>query len=449
MKPKYTMDLTEGSVVKQLLLFALPILATNILQHLYNAADVMVVGKFATETALAAVGSTGSLTVLVTTLFTSLAIGTNVSCANHFGARRQENLRKSMHTSMILGLVSGILLMLIGMVFARPLLEMMGSPENVIDQATLYMRIIFCGIPASMLYNFASAILRAHGDTKRPMIILSICGLVNVGLNLVFVIFLSMDVAGVALATIISQYLSMAVALYLLFDKKGECAMTMQEMHPDWQSAKEIISVGIPSGINGIAFSLSNVILQSTINSFGDIAMAGEAAASSIAGFVYWIPAAFGTASVSFTGQCCGARKYDRVDKLLWYGIGFSCLGVALTSVAFTIFAPELIGCYSDHPEVITMGAQKLILISWSYLIFPLGEVGLNCLRGLGHSAIPTVMNVGGICATRLLWIFFVFPLYPTLLMLNVCFPVSWAISGLLQMWYYYRCRKHLQLQHA
>ena len=257
---KHTMDLTTGSVTKKFLLFTLPILASNLLQQFYNAADTMVVGKFASETALAAVGSTGSLITLILSLFTGLSAGTNVACANHFGAKNQDKLRACMHVSLLLGLVCGIGLMAVGVAFARPLQVMMGSPYNVIDQATLYIRIYFLGVPASLLYNFASAILRAHGDTKRPMILLALSGIVNVLLNLLFVMVFHMDVEGVALATIISQYLSMAAALYLLFDPKGDCAMKKRELKMNGESVEEIVRIGVPTGINGIVFSLSNVI---------------------------------------------------------------------------------------------------------------------------------------------------------------------------------------------
>jgi putative MATE family efflux protein len=283
---KHTMDLTTGSVTKKLLIFTMPILASNLLQQFYNAADTVVVGKFASDTALAAVGSTGSLTALILSLFIGLTAGTNVACANHYGARNREKLRKCMHTSILLGVICGIGLAIVGFALARPLQFMMGSPDNVIDQATLYVRIYFCGVPASLIYNFAAAILRAHGDTKRPMIILALSGVVNVLLNLLFVIVFHMDVAGVALATIISQYLSMVAVLYLLYDPKGECAMQKSEMQLDKAAILEVVRIGVPSGVNSALFSLSNVIVQSTINSFGDIIMAGNAASGSIGGFV-------------------------------------------------------------------------------------------------------------------------------------------------------------------
>lgn len=443
---KYTMDLTSGSVTKKLIIFTLPILASNLLQQFYNAADTVVVGKFASDTALAAVGSTGSLISLLLSLFIGLAAGTNVACANHYGARNRDALQRSMHTSIVLGAICGVALAMVGFILARPLQVMMGSPDNVIDQATLYVRIYFCGVPASMIYNFAASILRAHGDTKRPMIILAISGVVNVLLNLVFVILLHMDVAGVAWATIISQYLSMAAALYLLFDPKGECAMNVRKLRLDAESVKEIVAVGVPSGINGTVFSLSNVILQSTINSFGDIIMAGNAASGSITGFVYLITASFSTACISFAGQCRGAKKYDRIDKLLVSSMLGGMLGVAIASVFVTIFPRTLLGLYTNNPEVLESGVGKLLLISWGYIIYCVGETAAGCMRGMGYSSMPTILNICGVCIPRLLWVFCIFPLHPTFFFLNICYPVSWVISGALQMWYYFRCRKKLRM---
>ena len=446
---KHTMDLTTGSVAKKLLIFALPILASNLLQQLYNAADTVVVGKYANDTALAAVGSTGSLIGLLLSLFIGLSAGTNVACANHFGARNTDKLRNCMHTSILLGAVCGIVLAIAGFILARPLQVMMGSPDNVIDQATLYVRIYFCGVPASLIYNFASAILRAHGDTKRPMVILAISGMVNVLLNLVFVILLHMDVAGVALATIISQYLSMAATLYLLFDPKGDCAMRTCEMRFDAEAVKEVIRVGVPSGINGAVFSLSNVILQSTINSFGDIVMAGNSAASSITGFVCLIAASFGTACVSFAGQCRGAKKYKRIDQLVVSSIIGGVLGVCVASAIITLLPRMLLGLYSNNPEVIESAVGKMLMLSWGYILYAVAENAAGCLRGMGYSSVPTILNICGICLPRLLWVYCIFPLHPTYFVLNICYPVSWLISAVLQVWYYFHCRKKLRLAYA
>lgn len=443
---KHTMDLTTGSVTKKLLLFTLPILASNLLQQFYNAADTMVVGKFASETALAAVGSTGSLISLILSLFTGLGAGTNVACANYYGARNRVKMRACMHVSMLLGLICGFALMVVGVAFARPLQVMMGSPYNVIDQATLYVRIYFLGVPASLIYNFSAAILRAHGDTKRPMIILALSGIANVLLNLLFVTVFHMDVAGVALATIISQYLSMAAALYLLFDPKGECAMQMRELKMNRDAVVEIVRVGVPSGINGIVFSLSNVILQSTVNSFGDVIMAANSASGSISGFVCLIAASFSVACVSFAGQCRGAKQYKRIDRLLINSIAGSVIGVCGASLLITLIPRVLLGLYSNNPEVIENSVERMVMVSWGYVLYAVGESTSGCLRGMGYSVMPTILNICGICVPRLLWVFFIFPLSPTFLMLNICYPVSWLISAVLQLVYYFSVRRKLRL---
>ena len=442
---KHTMDLTTGSVTKKFLLFTLPILASNLLQQFYNAADTMVVGKFASETALAAVGSTGSLITLILSLFTGLSAGTNVACANHFGAKNQDKLRACMHVSLLLGLVCGIGLMAVGVAFARPLQVMMGSPYNVIDQATLYIRIYFLGVPASLLYNFASAILRAHGDTKRPMILLALSGIVNVLLNLLFVMVFHMDVEGVALATIISQYLSMAAALYLLFDPKGDCAMKKRELKMNGESVEEIVRIGVPTGINGIVFSLSNVILQSTVNSFGDVIMAANSVSGSISGFVCLIAATFSNACVSFAGQCCGAKQYKRIDSLLLNSIACSVIGVCAASLLVTLIPRVLLGLYTNNPDVIDNAVERMVMVSWGYVLYAVGESTSGCLRGMGYSTMPTVLNICGICLPRVLWVFFIFPLNPTFFVLNICYPVSWFVSAVMQVIYYLHCRKKKQ----
>lgn len=443
---KHTMDLTTGSVTKKLLVFTMPILASNLLQQLYSAADTIVVGKFANDTALAAVGSTGSLIGLLLSIFVGLSTGTNVICANYFGARDQDKLRKSMHTSILLGIICGIVLAIIGIALAKPLLLITGTPNNVLDQALLYIRIIFLGVPASLVFNFAASILRAHGDTKRPMIILSLSGLANVLLNLLFVIAFRMDVAGVALATIISQYLSMVAVLYLLYDPQGSCAMQKREMHLDKEAVWEIVRVGVPSGINGALFSFSNVILQSSINSFGDIYMAGNAAASSITCFVYYFAVSFSIANVSFAGQCYGAKKYERIDQLMVSSTIGAVIGVCGASLVVTLMPRLLLGLYTSNPEVIDSAVDKMILLSWGYMIHAVAENAAGCLRGMGRSTMPTILNICGICLPRVVWVYCIFPMHPTYFMLNICYPLSWLISMVLQIWYYLHCRKKLRM---
>jgi len=445
MRAKHTMDLTNGPVFKQFIVFSLPILANALLQQLYGAADTVVVGKFASATALAAVGATGSLIALLIGLFNGLSIAANIICANYFGARKQRELRRCMHSSLMLALFGGMGMGIVGFVLARPLLQLMSCPENVIDQSVLYMKIYFCGVPASMIFNFSASILRAHGDTKRPMVILTITGMINVLLNLVFVIVFHWDVAGVALSTIISQYVSAVALIIILFSPKDEYGMKVKELRLDKKDLKALVSKGVPTGLNGITFSVSNVILQSTINTFGDVTIAGYAASASLIGFIAQIAASFYTGCVSFSGQCFGAKKYDRIDRLIVSSIICGTVGISLMCLVLTTMPDFWLSLYTNSQAVREAGRDYLMVVGWSYLLYNVTDSATGCLRGMGQSVGPTVLNVGGICISRLIWIFFIFPLNPTPAMLFLCFPISYVLSAAAQMTYFLWCRKHIR----
>lgn len=445
MASRHTMDLTTGSVAKKLLIFALPILVSNQLQHLYSAADNIVVGQFAGKLALAAVGSTGSATVLILNLLNGLSVGANVVCANLRGAKKQKELSQCMHTAILLAALGGIFFSALGVTVARPLLKMMKSPDTVIDQATLYMRIYCLGIPASMLYNFGAGILRAHGDTRRPMIILTVSGVINVCLNLVFVILFRMSVAGVAIATVTSQLISAVSVLTILFSPKGEFKMRFRELRFHRQELCSLVTVGVPCGLNGLVFSVSNVTVQSTVNSFGDTAMAGSAAAGSINDFIYLVLSGFYTACVSFSGQCFGAHKFRRIDQLLLRSI-LMCAGVvSLMATAVTVFPRQVLSLYNKDAEVLTAAIPKLLIIAWSYIIYTLSELTLGCLRGMGKSGIPTLLNACFICVPRLLWIWFIVPLHPSMGLLYICYPVSYVFNSAALGIYYFYCRRKIR----
>lgn len=309
------MDMCSGPLPGKILRFAIPLMLSSILQLLFNAADVIVVGQFAGSTSLAAVGSTGALINLLTNVFLGLSIGTNVLVARYFGARQEKNIHETIHTSMMIALIGGGILVVLGLLLARPLLELMGTPEDVLDKAALYMRIIFVGCPAMMMYNFGSAVLRAVGDTKRPLYYLTVAGILNIVLNLFFVIVFNMDVAGVALATIISQCLSMALVINCLRKEEGALKFSFRKMKIHREKFKAILQIGLPAGLQGAIFSVSNVLIQSTVNSFGSIAMAGNTAASNIEGFVYVAMNSMYQSAISFTGQNMGAQKYKRVNN--------------------------------------------------------------------------------------------------------------------------------------
>ena len=446
---KINLDLTHGSVTGKLVSFTIPILASNLLQHLYNAADKAVVGKFAVngDLALAATGATGSAITLLLNLFVGLSLGANVVCANLRGASAFKDLRKAMHTSILLSSITGVFAMLLGIFVAEPFLLAMSCPEDVLELATLYMRIYFIGVPFSLLYNFGAAILRAHGDTKQPMNILAVSGLVNVGLNLVFVIFFHMDVDGVAWATVISQAVSAIAVLWILFKPDGGYDLNLRELKFHKQELASVARVGIPCGLNGMVFSISNVIIASSINSLGSVAIGGNSAAGGITGLVYQVHAAFYSGCISFAGQCYGAGKYKRIDKLILSSILLSSGIMAMLSLIITLFPGALLGLFTDNADYIRSGTTQMLITSWSYLLYGVSESFLGCLRGMRRSGVPTLLNAASICVPRLIWVFAFFPLCRQVWFLYLCYPISYVFSATTQGLYYLRVRRLLDKQ--
>lgn len=447
MKPKRSMDLTTGPILKKLILFVLPLLASNLLQHFYHAADQIMVGQFAEngKMALAAIGTTGSATNLIVNLFVGLAVGTNVVCANLKGGRQEKDLRQCMHTSLVLAGILGIFICALGQVVARPLMRMMNCPEDIIDLSVLYIRIIFCGTPFSLMYNFASGIIRSHGDTRRPMNILALSGAINVCLNLVFVLVLHMSVAGVALATIISQMVSCVRALRILFDPKDEFKLKFSQLKLHSGAVKTILRVGIPCGINSSVFSLSNAVVQSAMNTFSSAAVAGGTAASSLITITYQIVAAFYSGCVSFSGQCYGAGKLERIRKLTRTALLIAVSAMITMATVFTFFYGPAISIYNNDPEVIATGKIKLIIISWSYIPYAFSEILLGCLRGMKRSSVPTLINVICVCGIRSAWVQFIFPLKGTLQWLCLGYPISYLCSVTAMGIYYLYTMKKLR----
>ena len=444
MASKHSMDLTQGSVFKKLLAFAFPLWMATLVQQVYHAADVIVVGNFSenSTTALAAVGSTGSVTNLILNMFLGLAAGASVVCANLYGARDEAGLRRSMSTALLASTGGGLLVCVIGVIFARPLLLWMGSPVDVIDQATIYMQIIFLGKPAVLVYNTCSAIMRAHGESKRSMYILTIMGLVNVVLNLILVICFHMDVSGVAIATIVSQWLSAVVALYLLFHPLGEYRLKLSEFQFDKEIFYKILRIGLPAGLNGMVFNFSNVVVISAVNAMGSVAIAAVSAATSVATIAYSIPSAFSTACISFAGQNYGARKFDRIDKCLWNGVLIVEVLFISANLILTLFPEVFMRLYTDNAEVIAVGIPKLYITCWGYLLYSVSEIANGCQRGFGKSMGPTVLNIVTICGIRVAWVLFVFPyMKQNLISLYMVFPISWACSAIAQLISYYKAK--------
>ncbi len=448
---KNKMDLTQGPVLKNLLLFAIPIVLTNLLQQFYHAADMIVVGNFAQDStaSLAAVGSTNSITALCLNLFVGLSVGANVICAKLFGSREEEELRRAMHTSILLAALCGIGIGLLGAFASRTLLIWTSVPESILSEATLYMQIIFLGQPGSIVYNFGASILRSHGDTKRPLYILMTTGLVNVLLNLLFVAVFHLDAAGVALATITANYLSAGAVLWILFHPGGEFRLRFSELRLG-KAVRPIASVGVPSGLNSMLFSLSNVIIVVALNTLGETVLAANSAGHNVDAMLYQIILAISSACISFVGQNVGAKRYDRVDKL--WKIAMLITAGFFVSLSIVVFftAGHIMKLFTSDPDVILYGALRVRIICCSYPIYALPEVCIGCVRGMGKSAVPSALNVVGICAPRILWVAFVFSALRSGAVLHdygillCCYPLSWAISGIFQFFCYRYYRKRL-----
>ena len=404
-RKKYQIDMCNGSILKKMLLFAVPLMCSSILQLLFNAADIIVVGRYAGDNSLAAVGSNTALINLLTNLFIGLSIGANVLVARFFGAKQEKELHEVVHTAMTLSILSGVILTFIGVVGARQILIWMKSPKDVLGLATIYLRIYFLGMTATMVYNFGSAILRAIGDTKRPLYYLLFAGVINVVLNMFFVIGLKMDVAGVALATVISQCISAGLVLRCLMKEQSGIRLELKRLRIYPKMLKKILQIGLPAGFQGVIFAIANVTIQSSINSFGPIEMAGNSAASNVEGFVYMSMNAFYQSAISFTSQNVGAGKMERINKILITSQLLVIMVGLVMGNGVVLFAEELLGFYSKSPEVIAAGTVRLKYICSLYALCGMMDVMVGMLRGLGYSVMPMMVSLLGACALRLIWL--------------------------------------------
>lgn len=439
-------DMCNGPIFGKMVLFALPIMAMNILQLLFNAADMVVVGRFSGKEALAAVGATGSIVNLIVNLFMGLAVGTSVVVAQDCGAKRSEAISRSVHTSVVISIIAGIFVMALGLLLCTPLLMIMGTPADIIDLSALYLRIYFMGLPASMVYNFGAAILRAVGDSRRPMYYLIISGMVNVLLNLFFVIVLHMSVDGVAWATVISQYLSMILTLLCLIRNKEESIrLTLKKLCIDRRKLGQIVRIGLPAGLQGLLFSISNVLIQSAVNSFGPSMVAASSAASNIEGFVATPMNAYYNAAITFTGQNMGAKKYDRIDKvakictLLVIGTWIVLGGLTM------LFSRPLLSIFTSDPEVIRLGMLRMNVLMIAYFTCGIMNVFPGLTRGMGFSILPMICTLVGACLMRIVWLVTVFAWFPTVMMLFACYPVTWALAGIGQIGTFFYARKKIR----
>lgn len=442
MRKTYEMDMVNGPLLKNILLYAFPLMLSGILQLLFNAADIIVVGRFAGSQALAAVGSTSSLINLLINLFVGVSIGTNVLVARYYGARDVEGIEETVNTSIITAAVGGVVLIFIGFFASQPLLALMGTPADVIDQSVLYMRIYFAGMPAFMVYNFGAAILRSVGDTRRPLYFLMIAGVINVVLNLIFVIVFHMGVAGVALATIASQLVSAVLVMRCLLHSEGALHLDLKHMTFSKDKMMEMLRIGLPAGFQGMVFNISNVLIQSSVNSFGSLVMAGNTAAQNVEGFVYTAMNAFYQTNLSFTSQNYGAKNKERINKVLFYCLGLvAVVGLIIGNGAY-IFGETLLGFYTTDPEVVQFGMNRLAIISTMYFLCGMMDVMVGTIRGLGFAVMPMIVSLLGACALRVVWIFTIFQMFHTQFSLYISYPISWAVTFAAHLICYLAVRK-------
>ena len=445
---KYEMDMCNGPIISKMLIFAIPLMCSSILQLLFNAADIVVVGKFAGDNSLGAVGSTTALINLLVNLFMGLSVGANVLAARDYGGNRKDELSKTVHTSMMLSIISGIILTFVGVLFSRQILILMKSPDEILPLASLYLKIYFIGMPASMAYNFGSAILRSVGDTKRPLYFLFAAGIVNIILNLIFVIVFNMDVAGVALATIISQYISAFLVIRCLMRESEGIKLHISKLKIHKDKLMPILRVGIPAGFQGVIFSLSNVVIQSSVNIFGNIIVSGNSAAQNIEGFIYVGMNAFYQAAISFTSQNMGAGKKERVRKIAISAQILVILTGLILGLTALFSGRWLLRIYTNNPEVIEAGMKRMIVITTTYFLCGMMDVMVGIMRGLGYSIIPMIVSLVGACGLRLIWIATVFqiPQYHNVTTVYVAYPISWAITFTIHVITYIIIRQSLGL---
>ncbi len=430
-------DMTQGPLLKQIIIYTIPIILTGILQLLFNAADLVVVGQYCGSVSVGAVGATGPVINLITNLFIGFSVGSGVSVAHAIGAGKDDEIHRVIHTSIPLAFFCGLILTAVGIAGAEKILELMKTPEETINLSALYMKIYFGGIISSMLYNFGASILRAAGDTRSPLIHLTVAGVINVLLNLFFVMVLNMDVAGVALATAISQTLSAILIIRTLMKRTDACRLIPKKMHIYFRPLLKILRIGFPAGIQGSLFSISNVIIQSSVNSFGAVAVAGNAAAGNIEGFVYTAMNSVSQSALNFTGQNHGANNYSRVKKTAFISLGFVFIVGLILGVSAYIFSRPLLSIYiSDSEEAVRYGITRLLYICVPYCFCGIMDVSTGLLRGLGSSILPMFITVAGVCVFRIVWIYSVFtiPQYHNLETLYISYIISWTMTFAVQI---------------
>jgi putative MATE family efflux protein len=445
MKQKhYEIDMCNGPIMSRLIAFFVPLMISGTLQLLFNAVDIVVVGRFTGSQALAAVGSTTSLINMFTNLFIGISLGVNVMTARYYAAGRDQEVSDTVHTAVTTALISGILMLFAGLFLSRTALTMMDTPEDVIDQSVLYMRLYFLGMPFFMTYNYGAAILRAVGDTKRPLIFLMIAGILNAILNMILVIVFHLGVAGVAIATAFSQFVSCILVLNCLIRSETSYRLDFRKLCIKPQYLLHIFQVGIPAGIQTTLISFSNVLLQSSVNSFGAIAMAGYTAANNMLAFLYQCINSITQACMSFTSQNMGVKKTDRMDRVLIECLILEVFVGIVFGNGIRYFAPEILQLYTTSPDVIASGVEILAITAPPYLLCGIMDLFPGAMRGMGYSAVPMVLSLIGTIGMRLIWIFGVFPTHRTLFCLFISYPASWGATIVLQVICFYFVRKKI-----
>ncbi len=443
-KNRYEIDMCNGTIIDKLISFSLPLMLSGILQLLFNAVDIIVVGRFSGSESLAAVGSTTALINVFINLFIGISQGTNVLAARYYAAGKKKEMSDTVHTSITVAIISGIVMAFVGFFFARFSLELMDTPDNVIDKATLYMQIYFLGMPFFMLYNYGAAILRAIGDTKRPLYFLVVSGLTNAVLNMFLVIAFHLDVAGVAIATVISQMISCVMVLLCLYRTEGIYQLRFRKLGINRRVLRQILQVGVPAGIQSMVINFSNVLLQSSVNSFGATAMAGYTAANNLLGFLYVSVNAVTQACMSFTSQNFGVGKWKRMDRVLIDCILLSAFVALVLGFGFYFFGPEILQIYTADSEVISCGMDILVITTTTYFLCGIMDLFPGALRGMGYSAVPMLLSIIGTVGIRIIWIFMVFPYHRSLTVLFVSYPFSWLVTIIMQVICFWLVRRHL-----
>lgn len=443
-KNKYEIDMCNGSIMDKLISFSLPLMLSGILQLMFNAVDIVVVGRFSGSQALAAVGSTTALINIFTNLFIGISLGANVLAARFYASGKEKEMSETVHTAITLALISGIIMAVVGLLLAKWALWLMGTPSDVIELSTLYMRIYFCGMPFFMLYNYGAAILRAVGDTKRPLVFLIISGVANAGLNMILVIIFHMGVAGVGIGTVISQLISCVLVLRCLYKSEGCYQLRFSKLRIQKVYLRQIFQVGIPAGIQSTVINFSNALLQSSVNSFGSTAMAGYTAANNILGFLYASVNAVTQACMSFTSQNYGVGKYKRMDRVLINCLILSVVISGVLGCGSYAFGTEILKVYTEDPKVIQCGLEILSMTTVTYFLCGIMDLFPGALRGMGRSGVPMILSIIGTVGTRIVWIFMLFPQHRSLKFLFISYPASWLFTIVMQVICFYFVRKQV-----